>query len=394
MRVIQTLTPVKPGRAGFFRVVPSALGRASLGGLITLAALAGTGPAPSGNVNGSRLPRDQPQVSSAQAPTTTPALANAPTLGGARLRLNGLVEPVRSRLVSAPSLAGGGPGGGGPPQLVIVRLAAAGTRVSRGDLLVEFDRTAQLRTARDREAEYRDVLAQIDKKRGEQLIARAARQTALTIAEHAVRRAELDLVGVEMLSKITVEKNQQVLEESRAKLAALRSTNDLYDHAATADLRMLEIQRDRAKNAWDHATTNASHMRIVSPLDGLVVLRSVFKNGRMAEMQEGEEVRPGIPILDVVDPTAMRIRAAVNQADVASLEVGMHVRLTLDSYPSRTFDGRLDSLSPVATVSSLSARVRTFVALFSMEGTDEHLMPDLAAAIDVDPTPHPAASRE
>ena len=69
MRVIQTLTPVKPGRAGFFRVVPSALGRASLGGLITLAALAGTDPAPSGNVNGSRLPRDQPKVSSAQAPT-------------------------------------------------------------------------------------------------------------------------------------------------------------------------------------------------------------------------------------------------------------------------------------------------------------------------------------
>jgi len=135
-------------------------------------------------------------------------------------------------------------------------------------------------------------------------------------------------------------------------------------------------------------------MRIVSPLDGLVVLRSVFKNGRMAEMQEGEEVRPGIPILDVVDPTAMRIRAAVNQADVASLKVGMHVRLTLDSYPSRTFDGRLDSLSPVATVSSLSARVRTFVALFSVEGTDEHLMPDLAAAIDVDPTPDPAVSRE
>jgi HlyD family secretion protein len=125
-------------------------------------------------------------------------------------------------------------------------------------------------------------------------------------------------------------------------------------------------------------------MRIVSPLDGLVVLRAVFKSGTMAEMQEGEEVRPGIPILEVVDPSTMRVRAAVNQADVASLTPGMKVRITLDSYPSRTFDGRLENLSPVATASSMSARVRTFVALFSVEGTDEHLLPDLAAAIEVE----------
>ena len=302
------------------------------------------------------------------------------------IRLHGLVEPVRSQLVTAPRITGGvAPSGGPAPQLVIVRLATAGAMVRTGDLLVEFDRTSQLKNARDREAEYRDVLAQIDKQHAEQIIARAARQTGLKIAENAVRRAELDLVGIEMLAKVTAEKNQQVLEEARAKLAQLRKTSELRERAATADLRILEIQRDRAKNAWDHAAANATRMRIVSPLDGLVVLRSVFKSGTMAEMQEGEEVRPGVPILDVVDSTTMRVRAAVNQADVASLAPGMKVRITLDSYPSRTFDGRLDSLSPVATASSMSARVRTFVAVFSVEGTDEHLLPDLAAAIEVRP---------
>jgi HlyD family secretion protein len=302
------------------------------------------------------------------------------------IRLNGLVEPIRSRLVTAPRIAGGGvPGGVPPPQLVIVRLARAGTIVRKGDLLVEFDRTSQLKNAHDREAEYRDILAQIDKKHAEQIIARAARQTALKITENAVRRAELNLVGVEMLAKITAEKNQQLLEEARAKLAQLRKTNELHERAETAEHRILEIQRDRTKNAWDHAASNATRMRIVSPLDGLVVLRSVFKGGTMAEMQEGEEVRPGIPILEVVDPTAMRVRAAVNQADVASLVPGMKVRITLDSYPSRTFDGRLQNLSPVATTSSMSLRVRTFVAIFSVEGTDEHLLPDLAAAIEVQP---------
>lgn len=323
-----------------------------------------------------------PKTSPKQAPTQVGGVPQplSPNL----VRLNGLVEPVRSHVVTAPRITGSP--GGGPPALVIVRLARAGTTVRRGDLLVEFDRTAQLKNARDREAEYRDFLAQIDRKQAEQIIARAARQTGLKLAENAVRRAELDLAGLELLGKITAEKNQQVLDEARAKLAQLGNTHELHERAAAADLRMLEIQRDRAKNAWDHAAGNATRMRIVSPLEGLVVLRPVFKSGTMAEMQEGEEVRPGLPILDVVDPTAMRVRAAVNQADVASLATGMKVRITLDSHPSRIFDGRLENLSPVATSSSMSERVRTFAAVFSVEGTDEHLLPDLAAAIEIQPT--------
>jgi HlyD family secretion protein len=304
--------------------------------------------------------------------------AQQPPPGAAgSLRLHGLVEPVRSHPVSAPRLTGT------PFQLVIVTLARGGSRVKRGDLLVEFDRTAQIKAARDREYEYRDLLAQLDRKRADQLMDKAARQSDFAIAENALRRAELDLKGIELLPAITAEKNQQILDEARAKVTQLRKTNDLKDRAAAADLRILEIQRERARNAWDHATGNAAKMRITSPMDGLVVLKSIWKQGTMGEVQEGEEVRAGIPILEVVDPTTMRVRANVNQADAALLTPGAAVRVTLDSYPSRPFPGKVEYVSPVAITSSMSQRVRTFLAVFSVEGTDEHLLPDLAAAIDV-----------
>lgn len=293
------------------------------------------------------------------------------------LRLHGMVEPVRSHPVAAPRLTGT------PFQLVIVTLAKGGLRVKRGELLVEFDRTSQIKAARDREYEYRDLLAQLDKKKADQFIDQAARRADFAVAQNALRRAELNLLGVEMLPGITAEKNQQILDEARAKVTQLRKTDDLRDRAAGADLRMLEIQRDRAKNAWDHATRNASKMRITSPIDGLVVLKSIWKQGTMGEVQEGEEVRSGIPILEVVDPSTMRVRANVNQADAALLTPGAPVRVTLDSYPVRPFAGRVEYVSPVAVTSSLSPRVRTFLAVFSIDGTDEHLLPDLAAAIDV-----------
>ncbi|HEY1913050.1 MAG TPA: hypothetical protein VGG73_19155, partial [Vicinamibacterales bacterium] len=61
---------------------------------------------------------------------------------GTALRLQGSVEPVRSHPVIVPRLTGSSTG-----TLVIVRLAKPGMRVSRGELLIEFDRQTQIKTA-------------------------------------------------------------------------------------------------------------------------------------------------------------------------------------------------------------------------------------------------------
>lgn len=306
------------------------------------------------------------------------------------VRLHGTVEPVRSFPIATPRLAGTGTG-----NLVIVRLVQPGTMVKRGDLLIEFDRQTQIKNAHDKEAEYRDLLEQINRKRGDQLTARAKDETELFEAENAVKVAELDLTNREFDARNVVEHHELALEEARAKLAQLRRTFDLKRKADVADMRLLEIQRDRALNAWRHADENAGKMRIVSPIDGLVVLKTTWKNGSMGEVQEGEEVRPGLPLLEVVDPSAMRVRARVNQADIDRLRPGAVARITLDSYPSTPFKGRLEQLSPIGTTSSMSQRVRTFVAFFSIDRADSHLLPDLAAAIDIfpDQASPPAATR-
>ncbi len=294
------------------------------------------------------------------------------------LRLHGSVEPVRSHSVVVPRLAGTGNG-----TLVIAHLVKPGTRVTRGDLLIEFDRQAQIKNASDRRAEYRDFVEQINRKRGEQLTARAHGEAELKMAENAVKSAELDVQKAEIVPPITAEQNRLTLDEARAKADQLRRTFDLRRKAEAAEMRALDIQRDRALNAARHAETNAEKMRVTSPIDGMVVLKSTWKNGTMGEVQEGEEVRSGLGILDVVDSSAMRVRARVNQADMPALRLGASARITLDSYPSRTFSGRLEQLSQIGAVSQMSNRVRTFMAVFSIDGSDPHLMPDLAAAIDI-----------
>ena len=72
------------------------------------------------------------------------------------LRLGGTVEAVQSIAIGAPMLAGSN-----FEELTITKLAPAGTRVHRGDLLVEFDRQSQIKTFLDKQAEYQDLVAQI-----------------------------------------------------------------------------------------------------------------------------------------------------------------------------------------------------------------------------------------
>jgi hypothetical protein len=304
--------------------------------------------------------------------------ASSPADGGRVLRIHGTVEALDYRSVAAPRLSG--PGGG---QIIITRLLPTGAKVKPGDVVIEFDRQSQERTALDRQAEYRDLEEQIKKKRADNAAAEARDITELKAAENAVETAALEMKKNEVISRIDAEKNAQNLEEAKANVAQLRETLELKRVARQADLRILELQRDRARKAMEYARLNMEKLSIKAPIQGMVVLTPTWMQGQMREVQEGDQVYPGNPLMQVVDPAGMLVRARVNQADVTSLRLGQAVRVRLDAYPELVFRGKLESLAAVGATSSMNQKVRTFTAVFSIEGGDPRLLPDLSAAVDV-----------
>lgn len=302
------------------------------------------------------------------------------------IRLSGTVEAVQSTTVAAPRLSGPNSN-----SLVITRLIRPGVKVAPGDLLVEFDRQNQLQTAFDRRAELADLEQQIRKKEAEGAAARARDDSEMLQAESTLERAKLEMVKNNMLPRIQAEKNSQALEQAQATLDQLKTTYSLKRSAAQADLRVLQIRRDKAENAARQAETNATRMEVHSPIAGLSVIRTTWKSSGMAEIQEGEEARAGMPIVDIVNPSMMRVRARVNQADINDLRVGQPVRVGLDAYPELTFAGRIAQISPLAVTSSLSPKVRNFIVLVDVTGSHPNLMPDLTASLDVELARTPAA---
>jgi biotin carboxyl carrier protein len=295
------------------------------------------------------------------------------------LRFHGIVEAVESHGVSAPRLSGDGMN-----QLIITKLIKNGSGVHKGDVLVEFDRQGQERIVLDKQAEFRDLEGQILKKQADQAAVRAADETELKQAEDAEKSAELEVKKNEIVSQIDAEKNQQTLEQARATLKQLRETFNLKRRAAAAELKILEIQRDRAQVAMQWAQSNMQKMVVRSTVDGIAVVSSLWKGGSMAEVQEGDQVRAGASLLQVVDPSRMLVRSRVNQADISLLAAGQNVRVGLDAYPGLSFAGKVESLAAVVHTSAFNHRARVGTALFSINGTDPSLLPDLSAAVDVE----------
>jgi multidrug resistance efflux pump len=287
---------------------------------------------------------------------------------------------VRAVTVMVPRLAGQT-----ASTLVVTRMAKPGSTVVPGDLLIEFDPQDQQRTALDKRAEVVDLDGQIQKRNAELAIQHAGDETALAQAEHDLERAMLDLLKADFISPVEGEKNQLAFDQDTAKLAQLKETRRLHDRAGAADVRVLEIHRERSAQALEHADENAKHMTVTATFGGVVVIKSTWKGNTMAEIQVGDSLRPGLPVLDIVDPSAMQVRARVNQADIGSVRPGQAAVIRLDAYPDLVFDGKVELLAPLGVASGMTPTVHYFTVVVSVHGTHPRLMPDLTASVDLGP---------
>lgn len=312
---------------------------------------------------------------------TSPAESSASVKRGGFsriLRVSGIVGAVQSYGVQAPRLTGQM-----SSTMVITKIVSNGTKVREGDVLLELDRQNQLKNIQDKQAEYDNLVWQIRKKEADQAVARAADETELKGAEVDVQTARVEMRKNDVIPGYQAEINKVNLAEAEARLKQLKDTFALKREAQAAELRILEIQRDRAQMAADYAQRNIENMTVRSPMKGLAVLTPFNKGSRMVDPQEGDEVRSGSGIMLVVDPSAMQVTARVNQVDISQIHIGQTAVVRLDAYPGLAFPGRVESISAIGTPSTYLKRIRYFSVVISIQGSNPKLLPDLTAAVDL-----------
>jgi multidrug resistance efflux pump len=294
------------------------------------------------------------------------------------VRLTGTVQAVHFFTFQVPQI------GGQNGRVTLTTIIANGVRVKSGDVLAEFDRTQELDNARDAKAKFDDLSHQVEQRQAQNRADAAKRASDLQAAEADLAKAELELRKGPLLSEIDRLKNEVKAEAAREHVSSLKKSSGFHDQADAAAVRILELQRDRQKVGLDRALSNAEKLQVHATLDGMVSLENVWRNNSMGKAQEGDQLYPGQPMIRLFDPSEMEVRAQVGEPDDVALTPGCRATVRLDAYPDLTFEARMISASPVAA-SAMGSPIKTFSAIFRLEKSDPHLLPDLSAAVVLEP---------
>ncbi|CAG0944346.1 HlyD family secretion protein [Geobacter sp.] len=106
--------------------------------------------------------------------------------------------------------------------------------------------------------------------------------------------------------------------------------------------RQEEIAQARAKAAQAGAEVNyyralLGDYAITSPINGIVIERI---------KKEGESVDVGTPVLKLINPDRLRVRAELEESDVGKVREGDAVEVTCDAFPGKVFKGRVTKVFP------------------------------------------------
>jgi multidrug resistance efflux pump len=312
-----------------------------------------------------------------------PAKADAASVKR-EVRVTGTVQAVHSFKVLVPAITGQ------YNNMTLTKLVPNGIRVKEGDLIATFDPTQQVDLARDAEAKFGDLGHQVEQKAAQNRADAEKRITDLRQAEADLRKAELELQKGPVLAEIERLKAEAKADGARKHVESLKKSNALHDKSDAAALRILELQRDRQKVALERTATNIKKLEIHAPLAGMIAHENVFRANTMGHAQEGDQLYRGQGLVSIFDPSEMLVRCAVGEPDGAALVAGAKATIYLDAYPDLKLPGHFEYASPVAS-SGFGIPIKTFNAVFRIDKTDSHLLPDLSAAVVIEPPAKGAA---
>ena len=196
--------------------------------------------------------------------------------------------------------------------------------------------------------------------------------------------AELDKTN--LISELNTAKANLSSAQSTAtyELSNYNRYKTLYDkglvsadeyESALLSYRKAKEQVVTATQSVQKAQTNLGYATITSPIDGVVLSKSV---------EEGQTVAASFntPELFTIaqDLTDMRVIADIDEADIGGVKEGQRVSFTVDAFPDDKFEGQVTQVRQQATTES---NVVTYEVVISAPNNDLKLKPGLTANVTI-----------
>ncbi|GEJ57388.1 efflux RND transporter periplasmic adaptor subunit [Anaeromyxobacter diazotrophicus] len=212
------------------------------------------------------------------------------------------------------------------------------------------------------------VVAEIDPRLFQAALERAV--AGLAAAEADVAKAKAALADAQRTERRSLELQKRNLIAAADVDAALAAREGAEAALQGAAARVLQARADR-----DTALTNVQLCRIRSPIDGIVISRSVDVGQTVAASLQAPTL-----FLIANDLTRMQILANVDEADVGKVKEGLAARFTVDAFPGEQFEGKIRE---VRQAPSTIQNVVTYAAVIDAPNPERKLRQGMTASVTI-----------
>ncbi|HLJ51436.1 MAG TPA: HlyD family efflux transporter periplasmic adaptor subunit, partial [Bryobacteraceae bacterium] len=268
--------------------------------------------------------------------------------------------------------------------LILMKLVKPGAVVKKGEIIAQVDAQSTKDHIDDVTETVRQARADVDKRKAEQAIEWETLQQTIRQSKSDMEKARLDAKEAPILTPIEKELLQLSVDETEARYKQLQQNLAFQKASFAAELRILEITRERQERHLARHTHDIQKFTVAAPMDGIAVMQQVWRGGDMGQIQEGDQVYPGQLFMKVVDSKSLQLEATINQAESSELRIGQKVTVRLDAFPDLQLPGTVYSIGALATGSwGQNYYIRTVPVVIHIEASDNRLIPDLSGSGDV-----------
>jgi HlyD family secretion protein len=296
------------------------------------------------------------------------------------LRLTGTTEARNFASITVPMMRGPDSG----RNLILIKLAVAGSIVKKGDLVADIDAQPIKDHVDDLDATVAQAEGDIKKRQAEQAIEMENLRQTVRAAKAAVDKAKLDNQATEIRMPIDKELLQLAVQEAEAQYKELQSELAATVEKQRSEIRILQYTLDRHTRHRDRHRRDITRFTVHAPLNGLVVMQSIWRSGDFGQIQEGDQVQPGQPFMKIVDSNSMQVEARINQAESEDVHIGQAAGVNFDAFPGLHLAGKVYSVGAMGVGGWREQYyMRTIPVVISIQGSDSRVIPDLSASGDI-----------
>jgi HlyD family secretion protein len=203
-------------------------------------------------------------------------------------------------------------------------------------------------------------------------------QADITRAEATLRGTEADRerLAVTLTDTDTKLQRAQALAARQLIAATDLEAAEMAKKTAEAQVRAADAQVKQARATLSQQQVNLAKTVITSPIDGIVISRSVDVGQTVAASLQA-------PTLFTIaaDLSQMQVNANIDESDLGAIREGMPVTFKVDAYPTDTFHGVVKQvrLNPV-----VQQNVVTYAAIVSAPNAEFKLKPGMTANLTME----------